>query len=114
MTRLFAGTPFDRPPKCDRCGQLEDACQCPPLEQRAERIPPEKQTARITIEKRKRGKCVTAIRGLAAADLAGLLTQLKSACGAGGTVKDEVVEVQGKHQDRVAEYLRDVGYRVKH
>jgi translation initiation factor 1 len=46
--------------------------------------------------------------------LPGLLTQLKSACGAGGTVKDTVVEVQGKHLDRVAEYLRDIGYRVKH
>lgn len=114
MTRLFAGTPFDRPPRCDRCHQLEDACQCPPLEKHAERVPPEKQTARITIEKRKKGKWVTAVRGLAAADLPGLLTQLKSACGAGGTVKDTVVEVQGKHLDRVAEYLRDIGYRVKH
>ena len=113
MTRLFSGTAFDRPPRCDRCSQLEEECQCPPLEQQAERVPPEKQTARIMVEKRKKGKWVTVVRGLAAADLPGLLTQLKSVCGAGGTVKDEVVEVQGKHQDRVAGYLRGAGYGVK-
>ena len=110
--RLFEGTRWDRPPRCERCGELEESCSCP--------LPPkvltapEKQTARITIEKRKKGKWVTAVRGLAAADLPGLLTQLKSACGAGGTVKDTIVEVQGKHLDRVAQYLRDIGYRVKH
>lgn len=113
MTRLFAGTPFDQPPRCDRCNQLEDQCQCAPLERPAERIPPDNQTARITVEKRKRGKWVTAVRGLAADDLPELLAQLKSTCGAGGTIKGETVEVQGRHQDRVADYLRDNGYRVK-
>jgi translation initiation factor 1 len=89
-------------------------CQCPPPEQQVDGVPPEKRTAHITIEKRKKGKWVTAVKGLAAANLPELLTQLKSACGAGGTVKNNVIEVQGKHLDRVAEYLRDAGYRVKH
>ena len=83
--RLFEGTPFDRPPKCDVCGELEADCNCQP---EPFRIPPEKQTARIAVEKRKRGKVVTVIRGLPEVgnDLPVLLTQLKSTCGAGGAL----------------------------
>ncbi|HVX62338.1 MAG TPA: translation initiation factor [Pirellulales bacterium] len=110
--RLFEGTPWDRPPRCDRCGQLEVECVCPPEPPR--RIPPERQTARLTVEKRPKGKLATVVRGLPAEgnDLAGLLTQLKNACGAGGTVKDETIELQGRHLERVREVLRQIGYRV--
>ena len=108
--RLFEGTPFDRPPRCERCGQLEADCRCPP-----ERTPPGKQTARLSIEKRKKGKHVTVIRGLAAEknDLPALLTQLKTACGAGGTVSDDGLEIQGEQLDRVRDLLGRIGYRVK-
>ena len=114
--RLFAGTPFDQPPKCERCGLLEEACQCPPLPAPpAPRIPPDKQTARLAVEKRKKGKIVTVIRGLphVGNDLDGLLTQLKSQCGAGGTRKDEELEIQGDHADRVRATLTEIGYRVR-
>lgn len=113
--RLFAGTPWDRPPRCERCGELESACRCPPLPKHATpRVPPEKQRARVAVEKRARGKLVTVVRGLAAADndLAALLTQLKSACGAGGTVKEDLLEVQGDHRARIAGLLAEIGYRV--
>ena len=40
MGRLFAGTPWDRPLTCERCGQPESACQCPPVEEEPELIPP--------------------------------------------------------------------------
>ncbi len=114
--RLFEGTPFDRPPRCERCGELEEVCTCPPeAPEPPPRIPPDKQTARMSIEKRKKGKVVTVVRGLPADgnDLAGLLTQLKNACGAGGTLKDDAIEVQGRHLDRVRETLERIGYRVK-
>ena len=62
MTRLFAGTPFDRPPKCERCGRLQQDCACPPPE--PQRTPPEQQRVKLAIEKRKKGKVVTALRGL--------------------------------------------------
>lgn len=111
--RLFEGTQFDVPPRCDRCGELEEACTCPP--EPPPRIPPEKQTARLAVEKRKKGKIVTVIRGLPAEgnDLAGLLKQLKDTCGAGGTVKDELLEIQGHHLDRVRDALKQIGFRVK-
>src|SRR5262245_45995217 len=111
--RLFAGTPFDRPPKCDRCGALESDCTCPALT--VDYLPPDKQTARLAVEKRKKGKVVTVIRGLLAKhnDLPSLLSQLKSQCGAGGTLRDDCVEIQGEHVERVCTVLSEIGYQVK-
>jgi len=61
------------------------------------------------------GKVVTVIRGLAGQGPAiiTLAGDLKRLCGAGGTAKDRVIEIQGDHRERVAEYLREQGYTVK-
>lgn len=111
--RLFAGTPFDIPPRCERCSELVENCECPP--EPPPRTPPEQQTAILAIEKRKRGKLVTVVKGLPAAgnDLLELLSQLKTTCGAGGTVKDETLEIQGQHVDRIRATLKKIGYQVK-
>ena len=114
--RLFAGTQWDIPPKCDRCGLLESECKCPPPPpEPPARIPPEKQTARLAVEKRAKGKLVTVVRGLPAIgnDLPDLLTRLKTACGAGGTLKDDTLELQGDHRPRAAKLLEQLGYKVK-
>jgi translation initiation factor 1 len=111
--RLFAGTPYDQPPKCDRCGALEADCACPPFP--AACIPPAEQVARLAVEKRRKGKVVTVIRGLPAAanDLPALLSRLKSQCGAGGTLQDDILEIQGAHVDRIRAALNELGYGVK-
>jgi translation initiation factor 1 len=61
------------------------------------------------------GKTVTVIHGLPERGraLEARLSELKRLCGAGGTVKDGVVEVQGDHRERLAERLRALGYTVK-
>ena len=61
------------------------------------------------------GKVVTVVRGLALDDAAlmQLGKQLKALCGAGGTVKDGVIEVQGDHCERVIEALKKEGRVVK-
>ena len=61
------------------------------------------------------GKTVTLVRGLALdeAGLAALGKRLRSACGAGGAVKDGVLEIQGDHRERVAALLAEAGHRVK-
>jgi translation initiation factor 1 len=60
------------------------------------------------------GKVVTLIYGLPTGpSLASLAVELKRWCGAGGTVKDGVVEIQGDHRDRVAARLRELGHTVK-
>jgi len=79
------------------------------------RIPAEKQTAALRIEKRKNGKVVTLVTGLKAAqnDFPALLTQLKNGCGAGGTISGDQLEIQGAHLERIEKLLREIGYRVK-
>ena len=110
---LLTGTKFDRPPHCDRCEKPESECTCTPLE--PVRTPPGKQTARIAVEKRKHGRMMTVIRGLTTADtdLPSLLKRLKNVCGAGGTITDDALEIQGTHVDRVRAELLTIGYKVK-
>lgn len=58
---------------------------------------------------------MTVIRGLPG-DGTALLTlaaELRKLCGAGGTVKDGALEIQGDHRDRIAEWLRARGHVVK-
>jgi translation initiation factor 1 len=59
------------------------------------------------------GKVVTVIRGLPPKDVEQRASDLKRHCGAGGAVKDGVVEIQGDHRERIAERLRSVGHTVK-
>jgi len=115
LTRLFAGTPWDRPPACEGCGRLEAECTCPPKVDEPVRIPPEKQTARLAVEKRPKGKVVTVVSGLDpdGNDLADLATRLKTACGTGGTLKDGQVELQGDHRDAAERALQKLGYKTK-
>lgn len=115
MTRLFASTPWDRPPVCDDCGRLESECACPPRKTEPIRIPPETQTARLAVEKRPKGKVVTVVSGLDpdGNDLADLATRLKTACGTGGTLKENCVELQGDHRDAAEKALRKIGYKTK-
>ena len=112
---LLTGTIFDRPPHCDRCDLPESDCKCLPETVRRVTVAPEKQTAKLSTEKRTKGKLVTVIRGLAAADndFPTLLTQLKNTCGAGGTIDGDLIEIQGDQIDRVQKALRQVGYQVR-
>ena len=115
MGRLFAGTPWDRPPTCDRCGKPEPDCLCPPLAVEPVRLAPQGQTARIRLEKRPKGKVVTTIDGLdpQGNDLAALAAVLKAKCGTGGTVKEGSIEVQGDNLSKVEKTLAEIGYQVK-
>jgi translation initiation factor 1 len=59
------------------------------------------------------GKAVSVVHGLPRRELAAVATDLKKLCGAGGTVKDGAVEIQGDHREKIAERLRAQGYSVK-
>jgi translation initiation factor 1 len=61
------------------------------------------------------GKTVTVIHGLPERGpaLEARLAEMRRMCGAGGTIKEGVVEIQGDHRDRLAERLRTLGYIVK-
>lgn len=97
---------------CPRCRQPVASCRC----SATPAGPPSDGVVRVSIETKGRaGKGVTLVRGVAleAQALAALGKQLKAACGAGGTVKDGVIEVQGDHRDRVIEVLKIQGFVVK-
>ena len=61
------------------------------------------------------GKTVTLVIGLSgsAAELAQLASDLKRACGTGGTLRGEVIEIQGEVRERVRAELERRGYTVK-
>src|SRR5262249_51156343 len=73
------------------------------------------QTAGIARDRKRRaGKTVTVISGLRhdPATLAALLKTLKQQCGAGGTLKDGELEIQGDHRERAAAVLATIGYKI--
>jgi len=98
---------------CPGCRQPVAACRCgapPASADQGDGI------VRVSQQTKGRGgKAVTLVRGLAldADALTALGKRLRSACGAGGTVKGGVLEVQGDHATRVAELLRTEGWTVK-
>ena len=71
--------------------------------------------ARINYEsKGRKGNGVTTISGLYTEDinLKALTTKLKKNCGSGGSIKNNIVEIQGDHRVKVREYLEQKGYPV--
>ncbi|WIV65702.1 translation initiation factor [Natrialbaceae archaeon AArc-T1-2] len=73
------------------------------------------QRLSIRIERRRYDKPVTIVEGFDLSDdeLQSIASDLKKAVGAGGTVDDGRVELQGDHRARVPELLRERGYDVR-
>ena len=60
------------------------------------------------------GKTVTVIIGFAGisqAEKEGLAKRMQKACGAGGTVKEGRIEIQGDQRETIAHILIDAGFR---
>lgn len=98
---------------CPDCRLALAECACKP---RACAVPVGDGVVRVSRQTKGRGgKSVTLIKGLAldAVALALLGKQLRTACGAGGTVKDGVIEIQGDHCELVMELLKKHGHGAK-
>ncbi|MBN2467159.1 MAG: translation initiation factor Sui1 [Deltaproteobacteria bacterium] len=97
---------------CPACCKPIDACVC----RRNETKTRDDGVVRVGRSTRDRnGKEMTLITGIPL-DHDGLLIlakQLKQKCGAGGTMRDGVIEIQGDHRDMVVEDLGRRGYTVK-
>lgn len=70
---------------------------------------------RIRLDRRAGGRLVTAVTGLGGTPeaLATLASALKTACGAGGTVKRGAIELQGDQRETVESELRARGFKPK-
>jgi translation initiation factor 1 len=79
-------------------------------------LPPNQQDLRIQATRSgRKGKTVTIVTGFQhkPETLSQLLKQLKSQCGSGGTVKDNSLEIQGDHKQKLLETLTKIGYKAK-
>ena len=97
---------------CPVCSKPVARCEC----RQKKDIPQSDGIVRIGREtKGRNGKGVTIITGvpLDEAGLKELGKQLKAKCGAGGTIKDGVIEIQGDHRDQLLEELKKRGWTVK-
>ena len=62
--------------------------------------------------KKRRGKTVTVISRLPG-NLKELQKELQKECGAGGSVKNGAIEIQGDHREKIAGILKSKGFKVK-
>ena len=88
----------------------------PALERGVQDLPPQQQNIRVQASsKGRKGKTVTVISGFQSnpETLDALLKQLKTQCGAGGTVKDNTIEIQGEHKQKLIQILTGLGYKAK-
>ena len=79
-------------------------------------LPPHQQNIRLqATRKGRKGKTVTEITGFECSEktLKQLLKKLKSNCGCGGTLKDNIIEIQGNHCQKILPILVDLGYKAK-
>lgn len=98
---------------CPACRRPIAACSCAARHAAA---PSGDGIVRVSRETKGRGgKTVTLVRGvdLEADALAALGKRLRSACGAGGTLRDGVIEIQGEHRERIVALLAAQGFSVK-
>ena len=104
---------------CPGCGWPAKDCKCSSPRLRSgqgEELVPDRVTAKLRIEKKGRGgKTVTVVFDLPnnAAFLKDLAQELKRACGTGGAVAENTVELQGDLRERVREALTKKGWTVK-
>jgi translation initiation factor 1 len=59
------------------------------------------------------GKTMSVVRGLPRRELEAVAKDLKKHCASGGAVKDDAVEIQGDHREKIAARLTAQGYVVK-
>lgn len=100
---------------CATCGWPERDCRCSRRFARDEPLPA-RIVAKLRIEKSGRGgKTVTVVYDLPRNQpfLEALAAELKRACGAGGAVAGDTVEIQGDLRDRVRALLVKKGWTVK-
>ena len=98
---------------CEGCQKPASVCSCAEEKRRTVLGSGSVRVRRET--KGRGGKTVTTISGLAMnlEQLTTLVKDLKRLCGAGGAIKDGVVEVQGDHCDAVLRELARRGIDAK-
>lgn len=96
--------------RCPKCGK--HPCVCP----KKEDLIPSQHTLKIRLEKNGRGgKTVTVVFELPVNEdyFKEIEKKLKGVCGTGGSYKNNMIEIQGDHRDKIKTYLEKIGFKVK-
>jgi translation initiation factor 1 len=114
--RLVYSTDGGRINTCPQCGQPYQKCRCNQPTAGKQPVKKNDGIVRIMRDKKHRGgKTVTVITGIpaSATEITTLAQQLKKLCGSGGTVKEDTIEIQGDHLDKIQTKLTELGFKVK-
>jgi translation initiation factor 1 len=105
---------------CPECGRPISACSCKKRKavqaEKQQAVYPKDGTIRIQQEvKGRKGKTVTAVFGvpLENAELQRFAKMLKRRCGAGGSVEEGVILIQGDHRQTILNEIKKQGYPAK-
>ena len=90
---------------CPKCSLPIELCVCESLQQ-------EEQKISIYVDKRKWGRAMTVMNfsNFKGANLKKICKKAKQYCASGGTVKDNMIEVQGDHRSKLKKFLQSIGY----
>lgn len=86
------------------------------LERPVPELPSNQQNLKVQASRKgRKGKTVTVISGFQVKPetLEVLAKQLKAQCGTGGTVKENAIEIQGDHTQKLVQVLATFGYKAK-
>jgi translation initiation factor 1 len=88
---------------CPKCSLPIQACVCGEISK-------EEQKIKIEMIKRKYGKNITLVSGFKDIDVKKILKELKQVLACGGTLKNEIIELQGDHKEKVKPILIKLGF----
>ena len=89
---------------CPKCGLPKQACVCEEIAKREQRI-------QLATTKKKFGKVVTLVSGIEKGiDIKKIAKDLKAELGCGGTVRENVIELQGDHIRKIKPILVRLGF----
>ena len=121
--RLVYDSDALQPGRCPTCAKRLDRCTCDQVRATGGRDSdprprslPKDGVVRLLRDRRGRGgKTVTLIAGVSgsAATLSALASDLKRLCGTGGTLRGDLIEIQGDVRERIRPELERRGYTVK-
>jgi translation initiation factor 1 len=89
---------------CPNCGLPKDLCVC-------ETIAKEEEKIRVSSVNKRYGKSVTLIEGVSKdINTKDILKKLKTTLACGGTVKNDIIELQGDHRKKIKGLLVKLGF----
>ncbi len=92
------------PEICPNCGLPKELCVCETIAKETEKI-------KVFTDKRRYGKAITVIEGIPKeAEPKKVLKELKTKFACGGTLKNNTIELQGNHKNKVKSVLMKLGF----